>query len=108
MAMTNDPDLARVPGYRHVRARVTNGAPEVTGGMWRIREWRRRAGLTQQQAADLLGVHPGRVCAWETGRTTVPLAVLAAVADLAAEESARHPPAVKVNHSQPALRKRAP
>ncbi|MFI7073471.1 helix-turn-helix domain-containing protein [Micromonospora sediminicola] len=89
MAMTNDPDLARVPGYRHVRARVTNGAPEHTAGMWRIREWRRQAGLTQEQAGQLLGISNQRVCAYETGRAAVPLSVLAVVADLAAKEETR-------------------
>ncbi|MEV4270568.1 MULTISPECIES: helix-turn-helix domain-containing protein [Micromonospora] len=82
MAMTNDPDLNRVPGYRHVRARVTNGPPEVTGGMWRIREWRRQAGLTQEQAGRLLGIKGQRVCVYETGRAAVPFRVLLAIAVL--------------------------
>ncbi|MBC9001274.1 helix-turn-helix domain-containing protein [Micromonospora aurantiaca (nom. illeg.)] len=95
MAMNDDPDLARVPGYRHVRARVTNGPPEVTAGMWRIREWRRQAGLTQEQAGRLLGISNQRVCVYETGRAAVPFRVLLAIAVLSqpadAQPAAREP-----------------
>lgn len=33
----------------------------------RIKEWRRQAGLTQAELADLLGVDKGTVYRWERG-----------------------------------------
>ncbi|RGC68438.1 Helix-turn-helix protein [Micromonospora sp. MW-13] len=75
-----DPDLGTAPGYRRVRARVTDGAPDTPPGAWRLREWRRRHHLTQQQAAARLGVPLSRVRRWETGTGDLPDDVLARIA----------------------------
>lgn len=37
-----------------------------------LKAWRERLGLTQQEAADLLGVHRVTVARWETGACAMP------------------------------------
>jgi len=38
----------------------------------RLKEWRNKQGLTQQELADKLGVARATVASWEVGRTDIP------------------------------------
>lgn len=48
----------------------------------RLRKRRMAAGLTQEQAAELLGVSQSTVCQWETGRTNPRINMFPTIAQL--------------------------
>jgi transcriptional regulator with XRE-family HTH domain len=52
-------------------ASPTRPHPTTTGG-W-LRRWRERAGLTQAQAAEQIGVIQSTISFWENERNSVPL-----------------------------------
>lgn len=46
---------------------------------------RKRLGITQRQAAEVLGAGPGTVASWETGRVPMPRNMLAQMVELAGQ-----------------------
>ncbi len=47
----------------------------------RVTYWRKRAGFSQKELAERVGVHPSTVTRWEQGRITPTLAKLEMIAD---------------------------
>lgn len=48
----------------------------------KLYELRKKAGLTQKDLAEMLGVSQPTVCAWEAGVTAIPSTYLPILADL--------------------------
>lgn len=53
----------------------------MNGSKTRIREWRKRRGLTLEKLASQLGTTPGNLHKWETGKVSITLDRLSHVAD---------------------------
>ena len=47
----------------------------------RLKEWRLKKGLTQQDLAQLLGVSRSTIASWEIGRTEIPYEALKKLKD---------------------------
>lgn len=55
---------------------------KMINGLQGLKDYRQRAGLTQQQLADALGVERATVTMWETGRNWPSASLLPKMADL--------------------------
>jgi transcriptional regulator with XRE-family HTH domain len=98
----DDPAGPHDAGGAHVEA-AGDGGPVLTGIGSRLREQRRRSGLTLEAAAARVGLSPAHLSRLETERRQPSLPVLlglsrayaTSVADLLGEESGGHDPVVR-------------